>query len=106
MALTADEIEDIVVRFGISAAAVKAAGFTGVQVHAAHGYLVSQFLSPRTNQRTDQYGGELANRARFLLDIVNTVRAMVGVDFPVAVKLNSADFQKGGFAFEDSLQVV
>ena len=106
VALAIDEIEDIVARFGISAAAVKAAGFTGVQVHAAHGYLVSQFLSPRTNQRTDQYGGELANRARFLLDIVNTVRAAVGADFPVAVKLNSADFQKGGFAFEDSLQVA
>jgi len=106
VALATDEIEDIVVRFGKSAAAVKAAGFTGVQVHAAHGYLVSQFLSPRTNQRTDQYGGELANRARFLLDIVKTVRAAVGADFPVAVKLNSADFQKGGFAFEDSLQVA
>jgi len=106
VALATDEIKDIVVRFGISAAAVKAAGFTGVQVHAAHGYLVSQFLSPRTNQRTDQYGGELANRARFLLDIVNTVRAAVGADFPVTVKLNSADFQKGGFAFEDSLQVA
>jgi 2,4-dienoyl-CoA reductase-like NADH-dependent reductase (Old Yellow Enzyme family) len=106
VALATDEIEDIVVRFGISAVAVKAAGFTGVQVHAAHGYLVSQFLSPRTNQRTDQYGGDLANRARFLLDIVNTVRAAVGADFPVAVKLNSADFQKGGFAFEDSLQVA
>lgn len=106
VALASDEIEDIVVRFGISAAAVKAGGFTGVQVHAAHGYLVSQFLSPRTNQRTDQYGGELANRARFLLDIVNTVRAAVGADYPVAVKLNSADFQKGGFAFEDSLQVA
>jgi len=106
VALASDEIEDIVVRFGISAAAVKAAGFTGVQVHAAHGYLVSQFLSPRTNRRTDQYGGELANRARFLLNIVNTVRDAVGDDFPVAVKLNSADFQKGGFAFEDSLQVA
>jgi 2,4-dienoyl-CoA reductase-like NADH-dependent reductase (Old Yellow Enzyme family) len=106
VALTVLEIEDIVRRFGVCAAAVKAAGFTGVQVHAAHGYLLSQFLSPRSNLRTDQYGGVLANRARALLDAVKTVRAAVGPDFPVAVKLNSADFQKGGFAFEDSLQVA
>lgn len=106
VALTAAEIEEIVQRFGTCAEAVKEAGFTGVQVHAAHGYLLSQFLSPRSNQRTDQYGGDLTNRARMLLDVVNTVRAAVGPDFPVAVKLNSADFQKGGFAFEDSLQVA
>jgi 2,4-dienoyl-CoA reductase-like NADH-dependent reductase (Old Yellow Enzyme family) len=106
IALTVAEIEDIVRRFGVCAAAVKAAGFTGVQIHAAHGYLLSQFLSPRSNLRTDQYGGALANRARALLDTVRTVRAAVGADFPVAVKLNSADFQKGGFAFEDSLQVA
>jgi 2,4-dienoyl-CoA reductase-like NADH-dependent reductase (Old Yellow Enzyme family) len=104
--LTATEIEEIVRRFGICAAAVKEAGFTGVQIHAAHGYLLSQFLSPRTNRRSDQYGGSLENRARALLDIVRTVRAAVGADFPVTVKLNSADFQKGGFAFEDSLQVA
>jgi len=106
IALTVAEIEDIVRRFGICATAVKEAGFTGVQVHAAHGYLLSQFLSPRSNRRTDQYGGELDNRARILLEAVKTVREAVGPDFPVAVKLNSADFQKGGFAFEDSLQVV
>ena len=106
VALTVPEIEDIVRRFGICAAAVKAAGFTGVQVHSAHGYLLSQFLSPRSNQRSDQYGGSLENRARALLDIVATIREAVGPEFPVAVKLNSADFQKGGFAFEDSLQVA
>jgi 2,4-dienoyl-CoA reductase-like NADH-dependent reductase (Old Yellow Enzyme family) len=106
VALTIPEIEEIVRRFGLCAAAVKAAGFTGVQVHAAHGYLLSEFLSPRSNQRTDRYGGELANRARALLEAVASVRAAVGPDFPVAVKLNSADFQKGGFAFEDSLQVA
>ncbi len=106
VALTVAEIEEIVRRFGVCAAAVKEAGFTGLQVHAAHGYLLSQFLSPRSNLRTDQYGGELANRARALLDIVTTVRAATGPDFPIAVKLNSADFQKGGFAFEDSLQVA
>lgn len=106
VALTADEIAEIVRRFAVCAAAVKTAGFTGVQVHSAHGYLFSQFLSPRSNLRTDQYGGRLANRARALLDAVAAVRKAVGPDFPVSVKLNSADFQKGGFDFEDSLQVV
>ena len=104
--LTSVEIEEIIVRFGICAAAVKKAGFTGVQIHAAHGYLLSQFLSQRSNLRTDEYGGDLANRARVLLAVVASVRAAVGPDFPVAVKLNSADFQKGGFAFEESLQVA
>ena len=106
VALTIPEIEDIVRRFTVCTVAVKDAGFTGVQLHAAHGYLLSQFLSPRSNQRTDDYGGSLANRARALLDSVAAVRAAVGPDFPVAVKLNSADFQKGGFGFEESLQVV
>jgi len=106
VALTVPEIEEIVRRFGVCAAAVKTAGFTGVQVHAAHGYLLSQFLSPRTNLREDQYGGPLENRARPLLEAVAAVRAAVGPAFPVSVKLNSADFQKGGFDFEDSLQVA
>ncbi len=106
VALTVAEIGEIVRRFGVCAAAVREAGFTGVQVHAAHGYLLSEFLSPRSNRRDDQYGGDLANRARALLEAVASVRAAVGPDFPVAVKLNSADFQKGGFAFEESLQVA
>ena len=105
-AMTIEEIHDIVQRFGICAAAVKEAGFTGVQIHAAHGYLLSQFLSPRSNQRIDAYGGDLTNRARALLEVVASVRVAVGTNFPVAVKLNSADFQKGGFAFEESLQVA
>jgi 2,4-dienoyl-CoA reductase-like NADH-dependent reductase (Old Yellow Enzyme family) len=106
VALTVAEIGEIVRRFGVCAAAVKEAGFTGVQVHAAHGYLLSEFLSPRSNRREDPYGGVLPNRARALLEAVASVRAAVGPGFPVAVKLNSADFQKGGFAFEDSLQVA
>lgn len=106
VAMTEQDIVEVIRRFGLCAAAVKEAGFTGVQVHAAHGYLLSQFLSPRSNQRTDQYGGTLANRARALLEAVAAVRKAVGPKFPVSVKLNSADFQKGGFAFEDSLQVV
>ena len=104
--LNCGEIEDIISRFGICAAAVKEAGFTGVQVHAAHGYLLSQFLSPRSNRRTDEFGGALANRARPLLAILEEIRSTVGPDYPISVKLNSADFQKGGFAFEDSLQVA
>ena len=104
--LKCGEIEDIISRFGICAAAVKEAGFTGVQVHAAHGYLLSQFLSPRSNRRTDEFGGALANRARPLLAIIEEIRSTVGPDYPISVKLNSADFQKGGFAFEDSLQVA
>lgn len=104
--LNCGEIEDIISRFGICAAAVKEAGFTGVQVHAAHGYLLSQFLSSRSNRRTDEFGGALANRARPLLAIIEEIRSTVGPDYPISVKLNSADFQKGGFAFEDSLQVA
>lgn len=100
------EIDSIVTRFGIAAAACRAAGFTGVQIHAAHGYLLSEFLSPLSNRRSDRYGGSLENRARVLLEVVERVRATVGPDFPVAVKLNSADFQKGGFDFADSLQVA
>lgn len=104
--LTKAEIEDLVNRWAIAAKALKDAGFTGVQIHGAHGYLISQFLSPRVNLRTDEYGGSLKNRARLLLEVVEATRAKVGPAFPISVKLNSADFQKGGFAFEDSLQVV
>lgn len=106
VALTVTEIAGIIERFAIAAAAVIEAGFHGVQVHAAHGYLLSQFLSPRSNQREDEYGGSLANRARMLLQAVAAVRAAVGPAVPVSVKLNSADFQRGGFGFEDSLQVA
>ncbi|MBO6504323.1 MAG: NADH:flavin oxidoreductase/NADH oxidase family protein [Kordiimonadaceae bacterium] len=104
--LSKEEITDLVNRWAIASKACKDAGFTGVQIHGAHGYLISQFLSPRVNLRDDEYGGSLENRARFLLEIVAAVRAVVGPDFPISVKLNSADFQKGGFDFEDSLKVV
>ena len=107
VALTVPEIEDIVRRFGVCAAAVKAAGFTGVQVHAAHGYLLSEFLSPRTNLRDRPVRWRTGQpRPAPAGNRWPSVRAAVGPDFPVAVKLNSADFQKGGFAFEDSLQVA
>lgn len=104
--LSESEIEDLVERFAIAARACQTAGFTGAQIHAAHGYLFSEFLSPRSNLRNDKYGGSLENRARALLDTVAAVRKAVGPKFPVAVKLNSADFQRGGFAFEDSLTVA
>jgi 2,4-dienoyl-CoA reductase-like NADH-dependent reductase (Old Yellow Enzyme family) len=94
------------VRFATTARLAEAAGFSGVQIHAAHGYLISQFLSPLTNRRTDAWGGELPNRARLLLDVVKAVRAAVSPGFSVAVKLNSADFQKGGFEASDAVQVV
>ena len=106
VAMSETEITDITGRFGTCAKACQEAGFTGVQVHAAHGYLISQFLSPRANLRKDDYGGTLENRARILLEIVSSIRQAVGSSFPIAVKLNSADFQKGGFEFTDSMQVA
>lgn len=105
-ALGADEIEDIIERFVHVAKVAQDTGFTGVQIHAAHGYLMSQFLSPLTNRRTDKWGGSLENRARALLEIVGKVRRAVGKEFPVSVKLNSADFQKGGMTEEESFQVI
>ncbi|RPI13876.1 MAG: NADH:flavin oxidoreductase/NADH oxidase family protein [Lysobacterales bacterium] len=105
-AVTEAEILDFIGRFAAAATLAREAGFTGVQVHGAHGYLVSSFLSPVTNRRADAWGGSLENRARFLLEIVRAVRRAVGTDFPVAVKLNSDDFRKGGFSHEDCLQVV
>lgn len=105
-ALEESEILDTIERFAFVASIAQETGFSGVQIHAAHGYLLSEFLSPRVNQRTDQWGGSLENRARFLLGVILAVRAKVGPTFPVSVKLNSSDFQKGGFTFEECLQVV
>ncbi len=105
-ALEEAEIVDLIAAFARSAAIARRAGFTGVQVHAAHGYLISQFLSPRTNRRSDRWGGSLEGRARFLLEIVRAVRAAVGGDYPVAVKLNSSDFQRGGFEHRDAVEVA
>lgn len=105
-AMSEAEIAETVERFAATAQAAERAGFTGVQIHAAHGYLLSQFLSPLTNRRTDAWGGSLENRARFLLDVLRAVRGRVGRDFCVAVKLNSADFQRGGFSQSDAKQVI
>ena len=104
--MTPDMIAEVIARFATTARLGEQAGFTGVEIHAAHGYLVNQFLSPLTNQRTDQWGGSPENRARLLLEIVKAVRAVVSPPFAVAVKLNSADFQRGGFTTDDARQVV
>ncbi|WP_421789261.1 NADH:flavin oxidoreductase/NADH oxidase family protein [Hyphobacterium sp.] len=105
-AMTEAEIRHVIDRFALAARICREAGFDGVQIHAAHGYLVSQFLSPRSNRRADRWGGSLENRARLLLKIVHAVKNEAGPGFAVAVKLNSADFQKGGFSEDDSMAVI
>jgi 2,4-dienoyl-CoA reductase-like NADH-dependent reductase (Old Yellow Enzyme family) len=105
-AMTAGQIEATVERFAATAARAEETGFDGVEIHAAHGYLLSQFLSPLANRRTDEWGGSLDNRARLLLDVVGAVRSVVSPSFAVAVKLNSADFQRGGFDATDAQRVI
>lgn len=105
-ALSEDEIWGIIRKFGVSAGLAKAVGFSGVQIHGAHGYLVSQFLSPHHNQRTDPWGGTLENRSRFVLEVFRAIRKTVGEDFPVGIKMNSADFMKSGFTADDSVAVA
>ncbi len=105
-ALSEAEILEIIDRFGNTAAILQEAGFTGVQIHGAHGYLVSQFLSPLANQRTDRWGGSLENRARFVIEVYRNIRKKVGDTFPVGIKINSADFQRGGFSEEESSEVA
>ncbi|MGQ7932525.1 oxidoreductase [Paraburkholderia sp. D1E] len=105
-AMTEADIADVIDRFAHVATIARETGFTGVQVHAAHGYLLSQFLNPLANRRDDDWGGSLENRARLLRSIVRSVRRAVGTDFPVAVKLNSSDFQQGGFTPDECVQVV
>ena len=103
---TEAEILDIIRRFTHAAVVARETGFTGIQVHGAHGYLISQFLSPLANRRTDAWGGSLENRARLALEIVRSIRAQVGHDFPISIKLNSADFQKNGFSNDEAGQVA
>lgn len=105
-ALSNEEIIDLIERFGNTALIAKKAGFSGVQIHGAHGYLISQFLSSRTNLRTDQWGGSLENRARFAIEIYRNIRTKVGNDFPISIKINSADFQKGAFTEDESIKVI
>ena len=105
-AMTEAQIRETIDRFAVTAHAAERAGFDGVEIHAAHGYLISQFLSPLTNKRGDAWGGTLANRTRLLLEVVRAVRERVAPGFCVAIKLNSADFQRGGFSEDDARHVV
>ena len=105
-ALEESEIIGIVNKFATAARLAKQSGFDGVQIHGAHGYLVSQFLSPHHNQRQDRWGGSLENRMRFVLEVFKAIRKETGDDFPVGIKLNSADYSKGGFSHEESMLVV
>ena len=104
--LEESEILDLIERYGNSALLAKKAGMKGAQIHGAHGYLVNQFLSPLTNLRTDKWGGSLENRSRFLMEIYRNMRAKVGPDFPLGIKINSADFQRGAFTEEESMEVI
>ena len=101
-----DEIIDLIGRYGDAALLAKKSGMKGAQIHGAPGYLVSQFLSPLTNHRTDQWGGSLENRARFALEIYRNMRSKVGDEFPLSIKINSADFQRGAFTEVESMEVI
>ena len=105
-AMTQSEIDDVITRFTQTAQQAEKAGFNGVQIHAAHGYLLAQFLSPLTNKRDDKWGGSLQNRARLLLEITRSIKEVCSPTFSVSVKLNSADFQRGGFEPSDAQVVV
>jgi 2,4-dienoyl-CoA reductase-like NADH-dependent reductase (Old Yellow Enzyme family) len=102
--LSIEEIHDIEESFSEAALRAKRSGFDGIQIHAAHGYLLSQFLSPVFNKRIDDYGGSLENRARFPLEVLRSVRVAVGRDYPVLIKMNSEDFLNGGLNAKDSLE--
>lgn len=105
-AMTEDQIEELIQRFTDTAVQAEKAGFDGVQIHAAHGYLIAQFLSPLVNKRQDRWGGSIENRARLLIEVIKRVKAATAPEFGIGVKLNSADFQRGGFDVDDALTVV
>ncbi|MEX1661531.1 hypothetical protein AB4874_07665 [Thioclava sp. 15-R06ZXC-3] len=102
--MTQDEIQQMALDFAKTASLAQQAGFGGMQIHAAHGFLLSQFLSPLFNTRRDEYGGAIANRMRLLLETIEATRAAVGPNFPIAVKLNSSDQLEGGLDEENALQ--
>lgn len=104
--MTQNEICQVPLEFAETAKLAKQAGFCGVQIHAAHGFLLNQFLSPLFNKRSDEYGGAVVNRMRLLLESIEATRAAVGPNFPIAVKLNSSDQLEGGFGEDDALLVV
>ncbi|GAB6152266.1 NADH:flavin oxidoreductase [Desulfosporosinus burensis] len=100
--LTREEITNIIRAFGDAARRTKQAGFDGVEIHSAHGYLLNQFFSPLTNKRTDEYGGNVHNRIRLHLQVIEAIRAAVGDDFPILLRLGASDFREGGIIIEDS----
>jgi 2,4-dienoyl-CoA reductase-like NADH-dependent reductase (Old Yellow Enzyme family) len=104
--MTGDDIEAVTQAFASAAGRARAAGFDAVQIHGAHGYLISQFLSPFFNKRKDGYGGDIENRARFVVKVLKAIRKAVGPDYPVFIKLNSEDFLPGGFTIEDMLHTA
>lgn len=104
--MTEHEIHDVINRFVNSALLAEKSGFDGIEIHAAHGYLISQFLSSNVNKREDRWGGSIENRAKILVDIISLIKQRVSKKFIIAVKLNSADFQKGGFTSEDAIKVI
>lgn len=101
--LSKNDIEAIVREFKEAALRVKDAGFDGVEIHSAHGYLLSQFLSPLTNKRSDEYGGDLKGRIKIHLEIIRGIREVVGEDFPILLRLGAADYMEGGLTIEDSV---
>lgn len=104
-AMSQQEIDYVIEAFAQAGRRAKAAGFDGVEIHAAHTYLINQFLSPYYNKRTDQYGGSLENRMRFLVEIYHKMRELVGADFPILVKLTATEFFEGGLTFEDTKSI-
>ena len=103
--ITKQDIQGLVAAFAAGASRAKAAGFDGVQLHSAHGYLLSQFLSPVFNRRRDEYGGDINNRSQVHRMVYKAIREAVGADYPVLIKLNCSDFVDNGLTLEDSLQV-
>lgn len=101
--MSLEQIESVITAFGEAACRAKHAGMDGVQLHGAHGYMINQFLSPHLNKRTDEYGGGIENRTRFALRVYKTVRAEVGPDFPILIKLNAADYVEGGLEIQDAV---
>jgi 2,4-dienoyl-CoA reductase-like NADH-dependent reductase (Old Yellow Enzyme family) len=104
--MTSAEIHSTVQAYAQAASRAKRSGFDAVQIHAAHGYLVSQFLSPLTNSRLDQWGGSLSNRSRFLKEICQVIRKEVGSDYPVFIKFGIADGRENGFPLEEGLETL
>ncbi|MDV3427985.1 MAG: NADH:flavin oxidoreductase [Bacillota bacterium] len=101
--LSIEEIKDIIIQFKNAALRVMEAGFDGVEIHGAHGYLLNQFMSPLTNKRSDEYGGNLPGRIKLHLDIIKEVRTAVGKDFPILLRLGASDYMEGGTTIEDSI---